>query len=63
MSQKPANNPAAEATLDPDARPIWEVIVEIGAAVPAGEWNKVPTDGAQNLNHYLYGHAKASAKR
>lgn len=52
--------PAGEVPFDSEAKPIWEVIEEIGANVPAGEWDKVPTDGAQNLDHYLYGHAKKS---
>jgi len=58
MSQERTIHAAGEAPLDPNARPMWEVIVEIGAAVPAAEWAKVPTDGAKNLHHYLYGHAK-----
>ncbi len=49
-----------EVSFDPTARPIWEIIEEIGAAVPAEAWDNVPTDGAQNLDHYLYGHAKKS---
>ena len=46
---------AGEAPFDPEARPIWEVISEIGASVPDEEWAKVPTDLARNLDHYLYG--------
>jgi hypothetical protein len=53
--------PIGEVSFDPSTKPIWEVIEEIGAAVPAGEWAKVPADGAQNLDHYLYGHAKKSS--
>ena len=53
--------PVGEVAFDPSARPIWEVIEEIGAAVPVGEWARVPADGAQNLDHYLYGHAKKSS--
>lgn len=53
-------HPVGEVSFDPSARPIWEIIEEIGATVPAGEWNKVPADGARNLDHYLYGHAKKS---
>jgi hypothetical protein len=49
---------AGDKPFDPSVRPIWEVIEEIGASVPAEEWDKVPTDGAVNLDHYLYGHAK-----
>ena len=50
--------PAREKRFDKSARPIWEIIEELGASVPASEWAKVPTDGAKNLDHYLYGHAK-----
>jgi hypothetical protein len=51
---------AGEKTFDADVRPIWEIIEEIGAAVPSREWDKVPRDGAVNLDHYLYGHPKKS---
>ena len=49
---------AGEKPFDRNVRPIWEVIEEIGASVPTGEWDRVPTDGAINLDHYIYGHAK-----
>jgi len=52
---------AGGSSFGPSAKPIWQIIEEIGAAVPAGEWGKVPTDGAQNLDHYLYGHARKSS--
>jgi hypothetical protein len=39
-------------------KPIWEVALELGASVPAEEWASVPTDGARNLHHYLYGAPK-----
>jgi len=44
-----------EIPFDQHARPIWEVIAEIGQSVPEEDWNKVPTDIAENLHHYLYG--------
>ena len=50
--------PAGPIAFDPKARPIWEIIEEIAATVPEADWANVPTDGAQNLDHYLYGHAK-----
>jgi hypothetical protein len=50
--------PAGEVPFEANAKPIWQVIEEIGASVPPEEWEKVPADGAQNLGHYLYGHAK-----
>ena len=42
-------------------RPIWEVVVEIGAQIPDEEWAKVPNDASINYNHYLYGAAKKNA--
>ena len=50
--------PMGEPAFDTTARPIWEVLVELGAAIPAEEWEKVPTDAARNLKHYLYGAPK-----
>jgi len=46
---------ATEPPFDPNARPVWESIVELGASVPDAEWAKVPGDAAQNLDRYLYG--------
>ena len=48
----------SEAQFDENARPIWEVAMEIGAAVPDKEWEKAPKDLAANIDHYLYGHSK-----
>ena len=43
----------------PDARqprkPIWERILERSAAIPDEEWDKLPVDGAEQHDHYLYG--------
>jgi antitoxin component of MazEF toxin-antitoxin module len=36
-------------------RPIWETALELAAAIPDGELARVPTDGAVNYKHYLYG--------
>ena len=41
-----------------DRRPIWEVVDEINASLPADTWENVPTDGSINLDHYLYGAPK-----
>jgi len=49
---------AGEVPYDASARPIWEVIAEIGASVPEEDWAKVPNDLASNLDHYLYGAPK-----
>ena len=39
-------------------RPIWDVVDEINAELPADTWENVPTDGSVNLDHYLYGAPK-----
>ena len=39
-------------------KPIWEVVDEINAGLPADTWENVPTDGSINLDHYLYGAPK-----
>ena len=41
-----------------NARPIWEIIEEISREAPPGTWDKVPTDGSVNHDHYLYGAPK-----
>ena len=43
---------------DVDRKPIWEVVDEINAGLPADTWENVPTDGSINLGHYLYGAPK-----
>jgi hypothetical protein len=35
-----------------DRRPIWEVVEEVNAGLPADTWENVPTDGSINLDHY-----------
>lgn len=41
-----------------DLRPMWEVVEEVNADLPADTWDNVPTDGSLNLDHYLYGAPK-----
>jgi hypothetical protein len=41
-----------------NVRPIWEIITELSAQVPMEEWEKLPTDGSVNHDHYLYGAPK-----
>ena len=42
-------------------RPIWEIIVEIGAQIPDEVWATVPDDASTNYKHYLYGAPKKQA--
>jgi hypothetical protein len=50
--------PGAEVPYDPKARPFWEEFDEIMAEVPPAEFEKLPRDGAAQLDHYLYGSPK-----
>jgi Arc/MetJ-type ribon-helix-helix transcriptional regulator len=36
-------------------RPIWEEILDLTADVPDEEWDKLPTDLAEQHDHYIYG--------
>jgi hypothetical protein len=40
------------------ARPLWEIAEEISSQVPLEEWAKLPGDGAEQHDHYLYGSPK-----
>lgn len=50
--KEPLGEPAC---TDEERKPLWQQIVEIGAAVPREEWAKVPRDFSMQTDHYLYG--------
>jgi hypothetical protein len=52
LERRPAST---EDEYDESAPPLWQSVVDIGARLPAEEWDRVPTDLAANLDHYLYG--------
>jgi Arc/MetJ-type ribon-helix-helix transcriptional regulator len=39
-------------------KPIWEVVAELRKSIPSAEFLKLPKDGAEQLDHYLYGSPK-----
>ena len=41
-----------------DSISLWDEIDRLRAQVPPEEWDKLPTDLAKNVDHYLYGHKK-----
>ena len=45
----------APAASDVPKRPVWKLVVELGAQIPEEEWAKVPNDASINFKHYLYG--------
>jgi Arc/MetJ-type ribon-helix-helix transcriptional regulator len=49
----PARDQAA-----PEHKPVWERILERTAAIPDEEFDKLPTDLAEQHDHYLYGTPK-----
>jgi antitoxin component of MazEF toxin-antitoxin module len=49
---------AGRIVVGPKRRPIWERIAEMVADVPPEELAKLPTDGASQHDHYIYGTPK-----
>jgi hypothetical protein len=39
----------------PSERPIWEVITEIAKNIPDEVFDRLPRDGASQVDHYIYG--------
>ena len=37
---------------------VWEIIQDAFKDIPEEEWEKLPKDGAAELDHYLYGTPK-----
>lgn len=56
---EPTEGGGAETGEGPSPRkPIWEVFEEITASIPEAEWDKLPVDGAEQHDHYIYGTPK-----
>ncbi len=49
--------PADESPQTND-RPIWEIIDDLVKDIPEEELQKLPTDGAEQHDHYIYGTPK-----
>ena len=49
---------ASQQPPAPAHKPIWKVAAELRKNVPAEEWAKLPTDGARQHDHYIYGTPK-----
>ena len=59
IGQEPVTPAAANpADADQTRKPIWERILERSAAIPDEEWDKLPVDGAEQHDHYIYGTPK-----
>jgi len=44
-----------KAHYDKSARPIEDVLEELAKEIPQEEWDRLPSDLNENLDHYLYG--------
>ncbi|HEY0431761.1 MAG TPA: hypothetical protein VGC61_08070 [Pyrinomonadaceae bacterium] len=55
LAREPGSEPNRTGA---DRRPVWDVVEEINAGLPADTWENVPIDGSINLDHYLYGAPK-----
>jgi Arc/MetJ-type ribon-helix-helix transcriptional regulator len=53
-----ADLPGGDDSTAPGPKPIWEVFEEISASIPDEEWAKLPNDGAEQHDHYIYGTPK-----
>ena len=40
------------------ALPIWEIFEQLSQQVPPEEWSRLPSDGAEQHDHYPYGAPK-----
>jgi len=45
----------SETHYDKSARPIVDILEELAKEIPQKEWDKLPSDLNDNLDHYLYG--------
>ena len=48
----------SDTHYDKSARPIEDLLEELAREIPQEEWDKLPSDLNDNLDHYLYGVAK-----
>lgn len=53
---------AQESTEQPETsdEPIWKTFIEAGLEIPDEELDRLPTDGATQHDHYIYGTPKRS---
>ncbi|MGA7502479.1 MAG: hypothetical protein WBX00_37760 [Isosphaeraceae bacterium] len=54
----PAYAPTDRPATSLKRKPLWERAAELRRSIPEEEWAKLPVDGAEQLNHYIYGSPK-----
>ncbi len=60
LKQEQTGPPAARPAA-PARKPIWEVADDLRQTVPPEEWDKLPVDGAEQHDYYIYGTPKRPA--
>jgi hypothetical protein len=58
ISPTPHQEQQMAATSEPEPTSLLELVAQIHAQVPLGEWDKLPRDLSINYDHYLYGSPK-----
>jgi hypothetical protein len=49
---------ALDRALEDDSRSVWDIFAESRKRVPPQEFAQLPSDGADEHDHYLYGQPK-----
>ena len=57
VEEQPSSQ-GSQAATPGTAEPIWERLAKLAADAPEDELAKLPTDGASQHDHYLYGAPK-----
>jgi hypothetical protein len=57
LCERPADGSRSPGHGAP-TRPIEEILKELAAEIPQEEWERLPADLTDNLDHYLYGTPK-----
>ena len=58
LAEQCESTPARTEEPKRDLRPIWEVILDNMKDVPPEDLAQLPSDGASEMDHYLYSHPK-----
>ncbi len=58
QTRPPAAVPADSPAVESKRKPLWERAAELRKSIPEEEWDKLPADGSEQIDHYIYGSPK-----
>jgi hypothetical protein len=58
LAEQSAPLPSTDPQANADDRPIWEVLVDSLKEVPREALAALPKDGANQIDHYIYGRSQ-----